>query len=295
MLDGFSDEWTDAGDQRVASFANLAPGRYEFRVRAAVAGSGADPEAVWAFSVRPPFYQMAWFYVVCVTAVGLLLSGAWWMRVRAMRHEFALVVAERARVSRDIHDTLLQNLTGVGLELEVLASQLDTSLQGTPSAALRGLRRRVGRCIVEARRSILELRATPHCRDLISGLRDFVEEVGIGQEAAIGVDVTGAVRRLPADVEEQFLRIAQEAAHNAIRHAGARTIRIALAYRATGASLRVSDDGCGFVQVNGEEPDGEHWGLRNMQERAARISARLTLTSSPGRGTTVDVDVTLDA
>jgi signal transduction histidine kinase len=208
-----------------------------------------------------------------------------------LARRYALVFAERARVSREIHDTLLQSLAALGVEIEAIASQLDPS-QGSARDDLRRLRRQVGHSLRDARESILELRRdgmkTP---DVVSSLREVAERT----ERTYGVGVTIAViGRRPAncsaDVDLQLFRIGQEAITNAIRHGHATEVRIALTYEKDRVRLSVCDNGCGF------EPDaqppareaGAHFGLLTMRERAARISGRLEIVSTPGSGTTVE-------
>jgi signal transduction histidine kinase len=106
--------------------------------------------------------------------------------------------------------------------------------------------------------------------------------------------VTGQPRPCPPEVEEELLRIAQEAATNASRHAWASEIRIALEYSGNSLTLSVSDDGCGFDLDEGSSKSG-HWGLKNMQERAAQIRGKFTITTAVGQGTRIDVGVPLSS
>src|SRR5690606_9126440 len=103
-------------------------------------GDGSGTEAAWAFVVMPPFYQTPWFYAGAAAALALSLWGYWQLRLRAVRRQFALVVAERTRVSREIHDTLLQSLGAVNLELEAAARDLDAGRHGSGDT-LRRMRR----------------------------------------------------------------------------------------------------------------------------------------------------------
>jgi ligand-binding sensor domain-containing protein len=288
MLEGFNTEWVDAGHVREASYMNLRPGDYRFRVSTVKNGAANVAETIWNFTVQPPFHQTGWFYSLCAVGLLLTISGSWWARLRTIRKEFALVVNERARVSRDLHDTLLQSLAAVGLELEVLASRSEQSPARPLSEPLRSLRRQVGRCVVEARRSTCELRA-PRIEvfDLVDDLRQFADDARMGNNVAVDIEVIGRPKRGTPEVEEQLLRIGQEAISNAIRHSQAELIRIAVEYARDAITLRVSDNGQGFdVQA----PHGaEHWGIRNMRERAQRFSADIQITSSPGQGTVVTV------
>lgn len=291
-LDGLNGTWVDAGQQRQASFMNLPPGRYQFRVGVTRDGNWNDATSALTLVVEPPFYRTRWFLFACTISALLGLSGAWGLRMRAVRKKFELVLAERARVSRDLHDTLLQSLAAVGLELEALAGEAESPSPSSPTAALRGLRRQVGRCIAEARQSTSELRSPRlEILDLVQELQDFADDVRLGTQVAIEVAVTGRRRRCAPEMQEQLLRIGQEATSNAIRHAGANTIRVLLDYRRNRLSLRVSDDGRGF-DTSGQQ-SGEHWGLRNMRERAERIDADFTITSRIGNGTTVEAVVPL--
>ena len=291
-LDGLNDAWVDAGRQRQASFMNLPPGTYQFRVGVTRNGNWNDTASALTLVIQPPFYRTRWFVFVCTTVALLGLCGAWGLRMRTVRKKFELVLAERARVSRDLHDTLLQSLAAVGLELEALAGEAESS-STSQAAALRGLRRQVGRCIAEARQSTSELRSPRlEILDLVQELQDFADDARLGTQVAIDVAVTGRHRRCAPETQEQLLRIGQEATSNALRHAEANTIRVLLDYRHDTLSLRVSDDGRGFDTTC--QLDGEHWGLRNMRERAQRIDADFSITSQAGQGTTVEAIVPLE-
>jgi signal transduction histidine kinase len=102
------------------------------------------------------------------------------------------------------------------------------------------------------------------------------------------LQVKGTYRPLERRMEEELLRIGQEAVSNAVRHAAAARIEVQLIYQAARVSLRVEDDGRGFdPSKNGAEG---HYGLQGMQERAGEIDATLELRSAPGEGTLVSVE-----
>jgi signal transduction histidine kinase/ligand-binding sensor domain-containing protein len=290
QLDGIDDDWVPAGDTRSVSYPNLPPGGYQFRVSATDTGRWTD-ESVLAFSIAPPFYRTSRFIVLAFMATALLVIAAWWLRLRAVQREYRLVFAERARVSREIHDTLLQSLAAIGVELETIASQMAPA-QATLRGELGRLRRRVGHSLRDARDSILELRRSPMLRrPLAESLEVVLQDARARRDVPIGLDQSGRPRATPADVDAQLIRIAQEAVNNALKHGRASRIDVTLAYEPGQLVLRVADDGCGFDQeVVGVPAElGEHLGLLTMQERAARIGGRLTIDSTPGAGTTVEV------
>jgi signal transduction histidine kinase len=103
----------------------------------------------------------------------------------------------------------------------------------------------------------------------------------------LNMEITGSYRPVPREIEDELLRIAQEAVTNAVRHGDPQTIDVSLSYHSSGVDLRVHDDGRGFT-VSGESsgPPG-HYGIRGMYERAEKSGAKLTVESTPGAGTTV--------
>ena len=140
--------------------------------------------------------------------------------------------------------------------------------------------------IREARRSILNLRspALSHAT-LEEALRHVVHELVAWSQTDAHVKVTGSAQRYEQLVEEQILRIGQEAVSNAVQHANATLIDVELEYLKESLRLRVADNGVGFdasvERVN-------HFGLKSMKERAASIGAAFCMTSSAG-GTIVEV------
>jgi signal transduction histidine kinase/ligand-binding sensor domain-containing protein len=282
--------WVHAGTAREVTYVHPPSGSLRFRVSATSDGLWTEA-GVLEFSIAPPFYRTTWFISFVALSVVLSVALAWWLRLRTLRSQYALVFAERARVSREIHDTLLQSLGAIGVELETIASQLDQS-QETARDALRRLRRQVGHSLREARESIWELRHRAlETRGLVESLQQLAENTTDSKGVHTEVTVRGRERRCTSEVDMQLFRIAQEAVNNAIRHGRATRIDIALSYEPERVSLTVADDGCGFVaeQHEAAHEEGEHLGLLSMRERATRIRGRLGIDSGPGRGTTIEV------
>jgi signal transduction histidine kinase/ligand-binding sensor domain-containing protein len=296
MLEGIDDEWVYAGNVREATYANVPSGDYRFRVSTTANGEWTEA-ARWEFSVAPPFYRTREFAALSVLGLMLVFAGAWWLRLRAVRNQYALVFAERARVSREIHDTLLQSLAAIGVELETIATQLEPS-QDPARDGLRRLRRQVGHCLREARESILELRNNSmKPRALVDVLRELADKTTASRGIHTEFTVTGRPRPCTGDADVQLLRIAQEAVANAVKHGRATQIHITLHFEKEGVRLTIADNGCGFVPADSDPApaSGEHLGLLTMRERAARLRGRLALISNPGTGTTIEAAVPLAA
>jgi signal transduction histidine kinase/ligand-binding sensor domain-containing protein len=282
-------DWIVADSSREAVYTNLPPGNHRFRVSATTDGQWTEA-AIWEFAIAAPFYQQRWFCALSILAVVAFVGASWGLRGRAMRRRYALIVAERARVSREIHDTLLQNLGAIGLELEAVAMQVGASNPPVRDA-VRRLRRQVGHSLREARESIWELRNTSlDTRGLPDSLQALADATTTDKGVSTTLTVVGHPARSAPEVDMQLFRIAQEAVNNAVRHGQASEIRIKLVYDRDRAVLSVTDNGCGFtVEEHDTAPAaGEHLGLLSMRERAARIRGRFNIWSDPGHGTTIE-------
>ena len=286
-LDGFDSAWVEVGPRRQALYTNLAPGAYVFRVQANGDGVTWSEAATWPIELRPAFYQAAWFYALGGLALLLVAWGAAHTRVWILNRQFAATLAERTRLSREIHDTMLQSLVGIALQVQAIAR---ACAPGTGERAqLVTLRQQVEEYIREARQAIQNLRSP--MLDA-RGLAGALTEVGrrlVTAPTRFDVDSDQAVTASAAS-EGELLRIAQEAIANAARHAGAAHIRVDLRQERHAVRLRVTDDGRGFDVAATLGAETGHYGLKGMQERARRIGARLTVSSSAA-GTVVEAIV----
>ena len=213
-LDGFDEGRIDAGTRRQAFYTNLPPGRYRFRVAARGAESGWSPrEAAVDFSIRPMFYQTTWFLALVGLAFVLSLLASRQLKLRQVRRQFAMVLAERVRLGREIHDTLLQSLVGMALEVNTVSQKLDSSpANAGVKEQLGRLRRQVERNIREARESIWALRSTTFEGPAPAAAKEA------GQRAASGTPVEFEIveggpssGRCPPRIEERALRIGRKA------------------------------------------------------------------------------------
>ncbi len=283
-LDPFDQDWVAAGTRRQAFYTNLRPGRYVFRaVVEDGAGGVSASEAAWELAVAPMFYQTATFWAIAGLSACVLLFAGWQLRERHLRKQFSLIISERARLGREIHDTLLQGLVAIALQFDSLAHDLGP----TPRLQARflRLRDRIEEYIREARRSIWDLHTQPAHRNLVESLRRAGEFATDGREIAFSLQVQGTPYPCPPQVEEQVVRIAQEAALNSVRHASPRRLRIDLHYEESAVTLKVADDGRGFD--SGEAKGACHFGIASMYDRAQSVGGALTLVTSPGRGTEI--------
>ncbi len=286
-LEGFDNDWVDAGTRRSALYTGVPPGAYTFHVSVSQDdGRWSETEATWSFSQRPRFRQTMWFYALVALGVTGVLLLAWRIRVRQLRQQFALVLQERVRLSRELHDTLLQSLVGVALEFDAVSKSLEGS-QSTARERVIKIREQVEEYIREARRSIWSLRSPAlETGNLVDALRDNGARATAGQNVSFVFEQSGTPRRLSSNAEHQLLRIGQEAVLNAVRHSGGSAVTMHLHYDEDAVTLTIKDTGCGFDPSH-PVSTGDHYGLVTMRERAEQAGGELTITSSPGQGTTV--------
>ena len=291
-LEGIDTEWVRANARRVTNYNSLAHGKYRFHVRAEVPG-GLSSEQSYAFEMLPWFYETTWFRLLAGLALVLMGWAGYQLRLRQIRERFALVLEERARIAREIHDTLAQGFVGISSQLDAVA----LSMPEEPSPARKYLdvaRRMARHSLTEARRAVMDLRSTAlEDRDLAAALENGTRQWAAGSGVEIEVEVDGTRRQIPEEMEQHLLRIAQEAVTNVMKHAGANRIWIRLHMEARKLYLRIKDNGHGFDQNGVFSTLGEHFGLIGMRERAERLGGELRLASHPGEGTEVEVRVPL--
>ncbi len=286
QLEGLDDRWIDAGPRRVAAYSRVPPGDYRFRVRAAN-NDGVWNEAGVALAIRVPprFYQTRWFQgsvVVLLIAMAVALHQ---LRVRRVEAQFSIVIKERNRIAREIHDTLAQGLAAIGLHVSAIeTSGLDT----TTARHLRKARELVDVNLAEARRSVWDLHPQYLDQtDLVSGIRRMAADLMENADVRILISTAGSPYPLGAATERNLFRIVQEAVANAIRHATARQINVDVRFSPDTVRIMVSDDGRGFDTLAASGG----FGLTSMRERAGEIGASFDIVSRTDSGTSVTVTV----
>ena len=292
-LDGFDHDWQAAGRQREATYTGLPAGDYRLRVRALNQhGVPSTEDAELSFSIAPVFYRHPLFLL----ALGAGLLGALHLLYRSntrraaerLRTRLEERHEERERIARELHDTLLQGVQGLMLHVQAAADSLPAE-QPARSLLEKALDR-ADQVIGEGRERVRALRNVQHPpADLAQVLHDL-ERLLDGPAIAYQIEINGTPCALHPVVHDELYQLAREAVANAFRHAQASTIRVQLDYNPQQFELQVIDDGCGILAdyLQGAAPV-DHWGLKGMYERAAKIGGMLSIHSAPGRGTRVQL------
>jgi ligand-binding sensor domain-containing protein/signal transduction histidine kinase len=295
-LEGFDGDWVDGGDRRVAYYTNLGPGDYRFLVIACNNdGVWSATPASFAFRLKPHFYRTVWFYALCVVCLALLIWQLYVLRVRQMRARFAAVLQERNRIAREIHDNLAQEILGISVQLEIVARMMAVSSE-TARTHLDRARALVRSSVAEARRYVWDLRSQSlDKRDLPVALSEMTRRLTAESSVQTQFQVSGTFRPLTPQVENNLLRIGQEAVNNAVRHAHARTVSVSLSFDVGKVQLSVRDDGGGFDPRKYDNGSGGHFGLVGMRERADEMGGSAVINSRTGEGTEVVVSIPIEA
>jgi len=209
--------------------------------------------------------------------------------------QFKATLQERTRLAQELHDTLEQSLTGIGLQLDT-AGRLSGKEQGRSTHHLELARSLMTQSQLELRRSIWDLRSRELEQfDLCSALTASGRQMFDGTGIQFSVTTEGPVRPLSEVVEENLLRIGQEALTNVIKHSGAKTVTIELKFSSQSVIFRIKDDGKGFTPGNSVGSNEGHFGLVGMEERTKRLDGKLSIESTPGAGTCVQVEIPINS
>jgi nitrate/nitrite-specific signal transduction histidine kinase len=202
-------------------------------------------------------------------------------------------VEERARLARELHDSVTQSLFSLNLTLRAARRKM-TIKPEQADALLDSVQELAQGALAEMRALIFELRPQALANEgLVLALEKHADSIRARSGLRVRLDIEGD-RRLPLETEEALYQIAREALHNVVKHASAREAWISLNLTGDRVSLAIKDDGKGFDLEKMMDGGGSHIGTSTMRERAEAIGATLKLESRPGGGTEVLVSATLD-
>ncbi len=283
-LEGEHDEhWEEVGTRRQAFYSDLGPGKYRFSVVA------CNNDGVWNnvgttldFTIAPAWYQTYLFRILCVIAGVLAVWAFYRLRMRQIARtisaSFDERLAERIRLARELHDTLLQTIQGSKLVADDALDQPTDPVR--TRRALEQLSGWQGQAMREVRTALNSLRSsTTEGNDLAGGLQRATEDCFLKGSMKVSFSVTGNLTEMHPIVRDEIYRIGYEAIRNADIHSGASLLEVELTY-ARDLTMRIRDNGIGIDPlIVGHGREG-HFGLQGMRERAVRIGAILTIVSS---------------
>jgi len=284
-LEGFDRDWVQAGNKPEASYTNVPPGSYRFRVK------GANNDGIWneegasvELVIHPPYWATWWFRGFAVTVVIGLLVWLYNYRVSNLLE----VERTRNRIARDLHDDVGSGLSTIALTAELLQNELARDPL---------VRRRLSRVHATAEKLGRNLKeivwAVDPQKDKLDHLLLHMKEAAseLLSQKGIRYRLDFPQEEMPQTLKMDFRRnlflVYKEMLHNVVKHAGASQVKVAFSKSNGILRLEVQDDGKGFSP----ETVRPGTGLESMRSRAAELDGVLELESGPERGTTVRLSV----
>lgn len=290
-LEGFDDDWIAAGARHFASYTDVDPGKYVFQVR------GSNSDGLWndePLSVRvvitPPFWRSTWFEIAVFITLGVFVFGLLQFRINKLLEMERL----RTRLAADLHDEIAGNLSSIAMFAKIIQDEGGKTAE--PELAESHLLQRImdlSNDSVSAIRDIIwALDPQPETiHDLLLRLHDYA--VALCRSSGIELDFRhpGAeklpAKNLAADQRKHLWLLLKEALLNAVKHSGARRLHFLASYTRGRMQFVVRDDGNGIQPENTSTGKG----IRTMKSRAAQLRGKFEITSGPGAGTSVSLQL----
>jgi two-component sensor histidine kinase len=298
-LEGADSDWSAPGEQRQVNYANLAPGRYRFLVRAANSdGTLSKVPASVTFTILHPIWQRWWFLTLLLVALAAIVYVFYRYRMARLLE----IANMRTRIATDLHDDIGANLTRIAMLSEVAkqtlgvgpgphSSQpvLDNGRDDGPLLSIARIARESVSSMSDIVWSIDPEQDS--LLDLTRKMRQHADEVFTLRDIELQFTAPGSNQnlRLGVDMRRDLLLIFKEAVSNAARHSGCTRATIALHLRDSKVLLEIADNGVGFDQSI--EREGQ--GLRSLKRRAAASHGTLEISSEPGAGTIIKLSLPL--
>lgn len=282
---GVDGDWVDPGARHQAFYTRLPPGQYRFSVIA------ANNDGVWNregatldFTIPSTFVQSRTFLALVVLGLALLIGGAFYLRhrltARRITQQYEDRMAERERIARELHDTLLQNVQALTLKFHSLTGVLpEGPARGQVAEAID----RAEQVVIESRERIMDLRTARSSEDLAQRLSIAADFTGAKAKPDLRVATLGETRPLTPTALDEATQIGSEAIRNAVRHSGASLVNVEIAFEPAAFRLVVRDDGVGIAAgrlANAEQAG--HYGVVGMRERAQRLGGDLRIDGDAG-------------
>jgi signal transduction histidine kinase len=247
--------------------------------------SPAESKNPLAIFAGVAFLLTAWVITAMVSRVRKMTEAQLTLR-------FEERLAERSRIARELHDTLLQSFQALMLHFQYASDMLPP---GPAKEALEGALDQADEAILEGRNAIQNLRSsTAVTNELAQAIAALGQELRAGNSVGLpqlNVSVEGKPQELHPILRDDVYRIAGEALRNAFCHARSTSVEAEITYSARLLRVRIRDNGTGIDPGIIETGREGHWGLQGMRERAKQIGAQLEIWSQPGAGTEVDLSI----
>lgn len=284
-LEGANNEWINAENNHFAIFAALPPGKYVFRVKAATQNGVWGAENSIAFTIRAPWWQRTWFYVLCALLIGSILYGFYRFRMNQLRKLYLV----RSKISQDLHDEVGATLTSISFLSEVASNQASAGDQTT--------RQTLNKIGEFSREMIGEMNdivwainpANDKFEKIADRIRNFAMPLLSAKNIQFNLETDAGLNHVSLNMQQRknLYLIFKEALNNAAKYAECSTVMVNISRENNHIRLDIIDNGKGFIEK--EIIPGN--GLINIRHRAKEIKADILIRSTHKDGTAVSISM----
>lgn len=291
-LEGFDADWVYCGTRRYASYTNVDPGEYTFRVKASNSDGVWNQEgATVRIKIIPPVWKTWWFRGLAAAVLLLLVWAAYRYRVNRLLEIERL----RTRLAADLHDEIASNLSSIAMFGKIVQDQNAAAGRSTVAGA-----ELLERMITLSQESVTSIREIiwaidprpERIHDLLVRVHDFAAAACRAQELQLRFEVPDAAllphKNLAPEQRKHLWLLLKEAINNAVRHSGGSELAVRAQYRLGYLKISISDNGAG-LQAAAVPSRFSGKGLSTMKSRAQQLRGSFELQSHPQQGTTVTV------
>jgi len=286
-LDGVDKDWVYLQGQNEARYTNIAPGRYQFRLKAATpGGSYNENEVQMAVIIYPPFWQTWWFRVLGIVFIAAILFGFHQYRLNKMLE----IERTRLHIARDLHDEVSATLTGIAWFSSAIARE--TGESQTP--LLQKLLSLIQESISEAQEAMADIIWAVHPKNdhwvtLLPRFRRYISDLCESKNIHYTIEIPDQLPPGGLDMEQRrdLWLLLKELVANTMKHSACTELSIRIYFGRGLMHIVFSDNGRGFDPVGSFEGNG----LKNIRSRVGRLSGTAELESAPGRGTTWNIGI----
>ncbi len=238
----------------------------------------------------PYFYETPWFLTLLAALVAACIWHLHRTHVSQVSAELNARMHERARIARELHDTLLQGVLGVSMQM--YAASQPSNARASVLSIVAHASQRLREIAEQSRRAVEGLRSPQSGPGpLEAAITAAITEMCLPVNVQAEVNSAGQYRNLVSAVQSEIEQIVREAATNAVRHAEATLVRVDIVYQLSRLFVSISDNGRGIQPEIKEHGREGHWGILGMRERAKSIGGQLKILSHIPSGTVIELSL----
>ncbi|MEN0055483.1 MAG: two-component regulator propeller domain-containing protein [Mucilaginibacter sp.] len=292
MLEGFDKDWVDADRRNVASYSNLAGGKYLFKVRASNwKGSYVDKYISITIIINPPFWLQWWFYCLLI----LVIASICYLLYRLRISEFLKRQSIRNGIAQDLHDHIGSTLSSISIYSKVAKIYHQQHKEEKLKEVLHTIGETANETITEMSDIVWTINPkNDHMNNIVQKIQSYAQPLCVAQNIQFTFNYDNKVSKLTLEMatRKNFFLILKETINNAIKHSGCKNLTVDIRLNNYYLELLIQDDGVGFdTNIKHIELSTSRGGngLTNIKSRAEELGAKLKIKSEVNKGTKISL------